>query len=129
VRPRRQRDQCIKVQIAEFSRFTVSVTDAVYRNARVWCARRDASISETVQYILENLSRLPRALRAIHEADEAAAAAKAAAEFAAQPAPETAGEDPISGCETVEAPASHCEMSSLPLQTPSPHRTCETVNL
>ena len=65
---------------------TVSVTDAVYRNARVWCARCDASISETVQYILENLSRLPRALRAIHEADEAAAAAKAAAEFAAQPA-------------------------------------------
>jgi hypothetical protein len=29
----------------------------------------------------------------------------------------------------VEAPASHCEMSSLLLQTPSPHRTCETVNL
>jgi hypothetical protein len=34
---------------------TVAVSDAVYRDARVWVAKRDKSISATVQYVLENL--------------------------------------------------------------------------
>jgi hypothetical protein len=51
---------------------TIAVTDAVYHDARVWAARRNTSISATVQDILENLPILSRAMRAMLEADMAA---------------------------------------------------------
>jgi hypothetical protein len=43
---------------------TVSVPDQVYRQARVWAARRDTSISAVVKYLLETLPGLPRAAHA-----------------------------------------------------------------
>ncbi len=42
---------------------TVSVPDHVYRQARVWAAQRDQSISSVVTFILENLPNIPRAAR------------------------------------------------------------------
>jgi hypothetical protein len=48
---------------------TVTVSDAVYRNARVWAARRDTSVSATVQFVLENLPALGRAIRVILDAE------------------------------------------------------------
>jgi hypothetical protein len=38
---------------------TVSVDETVYRQARMWAAERDSSISAVVQYLLERLPRLP----------------------------------------------------------------------
>jgi hypothetical protein len=42
---------------------TVSVNDTAYRNARVWAAKRDTSISAVVTYLLENLPGLKVAQR------------------------------------------------------------------
>jgi hypothetical protein len=43
---------------------TVTVNDTAYRQARVWAARRDTSVSAVVTYLLENLPGLPVAKRA-----------------------------------------------------------------
>jgi predicted CopG family antitoxin len=43
---------------------TVTVSDDIYRRARVWAAERDTSISEVVRYLLETLQGIPRAGRA-----------------------------------------------------------------
>jgi hypothetical protein len=43
---------------------TVTVNDTAYRQARVWAASRDTSVSAVVTYLLENLPRLPVAKRA-----------------------------------------------------------------
>jgi len=43
---------------------TVTVNDNAYRQARVWAARRDTSVSAVVTYLLENLPGLPVAKRA-----------------------------------------------------------------
>jgi hypothetical protein len=37
---------------------TVSINDQVYRDVRVWCAKRDTSVSAVVQRFLEDLPRL-----------------------------------------------------------------------
>lgn len=37
---------------------TVSINDSVYRDARVWCARRNTSISAVVQRFLEDLPHI-----------------------------------------------------------------------
>jgi len=42
---------------------TVAVSDTAYRDARVWAARHDTSISAAVQYLIERLPRLPIAQR------------------------------------------------------------------
>ena len=65
---------------------TVAVSGAVYHDARVWAAKRDTSISATVQYILENLPVLARAMRAIREADLASIGITPATPAAQSPA-------------------------------------------
>jgi hypothetical protein len=42
---------------------TVSVPDETYRQARVWAAKRDTSLSAVVKYLLETLPGIPRAAR------------------------------------------------------------------
>jgi len=37
---------------------TVSVNDNAYRQARIWAAKRDTSVSAVVTYMLENLPNL-----------------------------------------------------------------------
>jgi hypothetical protein len=41
-------------------RITVSIPDQVYRQARVWAARRDTSISAVVKYLPETLPGIQR---------------------------------------------------------------------
>jgi hypothetical protein len=48
---------------------TVSVTDAQFRNARIWAAERDTTLSHMVQYLLANLSKTARAVSAILESE------------------------------------------------------------
>jgi hypothetical protein len=43
---------------------TVSVSDETYRQARVWAAQRDTSVSAIVQYLLQTLPGVTRAIRA-----------------------------------------------------------------
>lgn len=43
---------------------TVTVPEETYRQARVWAAERDTSISAVVAYLLETLPGIPRAARA-----------------------------------------------------------------
>ena len=43
---------------------TVSIPDQVYRQARVWAARRDTSISAVVKYLLETLPCIQRTAQA-----------------------------------------------------------------
>ena len=43
---------------------TVTVNDTAYRQARVWAAKRDTSVSAVVTYLLQNLPGLPVAKRA-----------------------------------------------------------------
>jgi hypothetical protein len=42
---------------------TVKISDDTYRDARIWAARRDTSISAVMQYLLQTLPnlRVPRA--------------------------------------------------------------------
>ena len=42
---------------------TVTVPDDVYRQARVWAAQRDTSVSAVVTYLLGSLPGLPKAER------------------------------------------------------------------
>jgi hypothetical protein len=44
---------------------TVAVTHAAYREARVWAAARDTSISAMVQYLIQNLPVVALAVTAI----------------------------------------------------------------
>ena len=41
---------------------TVSIRDDTYRQARVWAAQRDVSVSAIVQYLLETLPNVSRAV-------------------------------------------------------------------
>jgi hypothetical protein len=43
---------------------TVSVSDETYRQARVWAAQRDTSVSAIVKYLLQTLPGVTRAVRA-----------------------------------------------------------------
>jgi hypothetical protein len=40
---------------------TVAINDQVYHDIRVWCAKRDTSVSAVVQRFLEDLPRLKQA--------------------------------------------------------------------
>jgi hypothetical protein len=40
---------------------TVAINDQVYHDVRVWCAKRDTSVSAVVQRFLEDLPRLKQA--------------------------------------------------------------------
>jgi hypothetical protein len=42
---------------------TVAINDQVYRDVRVWCARRDTSVSAVVQRFLEDLPHLKECRR------------------------------------------------------------------
>jgi hypothetical protein len=44
---------------------TVSVSQSAYRNARVWAAKNDMSVSAVVQYCIQRLPRLPVARDAV----------------------------------------------------------------
>ena len=52
---------------------TVAVSQTAYREARVWAAQNDMSISAIVQYCIERLPRLPIAQKAVdaHKAAQA----------------------------------------------------------
>jgi hypothetical protein len=43
---------------------TVSVSDETYIQARIWAAQRDTSVSAIVQYLLQTLPSVTRAVRA-----------------------------------------------------------------
>jgi len=43
---------------------TFKVSETTWRRTRVWAAERDTSVSEIVQYLIENLPSLKRANRA-----------------------------------------------------------------
>lgn len=43
---------------------TVAVSDSTYRNARIWAANHDCSISSVVQYCIERLPTMPIAQKA-----------------------------------------------------------------
>jgi hypothetical protein len=43
---------------------TVAVSDDAYRQARIWAAKNDTSVSAVVQDLLQNLPCLARAARA-----------------------------------------------------------------
>ena len=43
---------------------TVSVSDETYIQARVWAAQRDTSLSAIVQYLLQTLPSVTKAVRA-----------------------------------------------------------------
>jgi hypothetical protein len=43
---------------------TVTVSDQAYRNARVWAAQRETSLSRIVQYLISTLPTMARATRA-----------------------------------------------------------------
>jgi hypothetical protein len=91
---------------------TVSVDESVYREARLWAARRDTSVSAVVQYLLERLPGLPAA-RCFHArgsrpapSGEAAHHRPSAEEIAAFRAPKpawAAEENSISDCQTVRS--------------------------
>jgi hypothetical protein len=42
---------------------TVCISDQAYHDARVWCAKRDTSVSRVVQTFLEDLPRVKQARR------------------------------------------------------------------
>ena len=48
---------------------TVCVSESTYHQARVWAALRRTSISAAVQFLLEHLPELSRALRLLLEED------------------------------------------------------------
>jgi hypothetical protein len=62
-------------QVVVMKNITLSVSDAVYRDARVWAAQHGTSISATVQRLLEHLPTLERAPRAAGKADRTPAVA------------------------------------------------------
>jgi hypothetical protein len=41
---------------------TVAISDTAYRQARVWAAQRDMSLSAVVQFLLEELPRTPASM-------------------------------------------------------------------
>jgi len=41
---------------------TVTVSDQTYRQARIWAAQRDTSVSAVVQYLLQTLPGIKRAM-------------------------------------------------------------------
>lgn len=43
---------------------TVTVSDQTYRQARIWAAQRDTSVSAVVQYLLQTLPGIARATAA-----------------------------------------------------------------
>ena len=55
-------------------RITVAVHERTYREARVWAAERDTSLSAVVAYLLETLPRIARAARAFPPGTNAPAA-------------------------------------------------------
>ena len=73
--PRRRKSPLALPQRFVMRNITVAVSDAVYRDARVWAAQHGTSISATVQRLLEHLPTLERAPRAAGKADRTPAVA------------------------------------------------------
>ena len=57
---------------------TVKISDDTYRDARVWAARRDTTVSAIARYFLQNLPTIARAARAFPEAHQPAEGAHSA---------------------------------------------------
>ena len=53
----------------ETRNITICVSESTYHQARVWAARRGTSISAAVQFLLENLSTVSRAVHYLREED------------------------------------------------------------
>jgi hypothetical protein len=75
---------------------TVSVSDDTYRQARIWAAKNDTSVSATVQDLLINLPGLMRVAESF------------TAGLSAAPAPHQRTSS-FSGCETVKAALTQAE--------------------
>jgi|WetSurMetagenome_2_1015567.scaffolds.fasta_scaffold293414_2 hypothetical protein len=116
---------------------TVTVPDDVYRQARIWAAQRDTSISEIVRYILITLPTNKRAARGFPvSGSSSASSAHAPGQAPAQPAaqspdppatpPTPAEQMRVPDCETVE-PITTLAISTT--FTNHPHRNTETVKL
>lgn len=67
---------------------TISLTDDIYRTARVWAAERDTHVSAVVQYLIESLPDIDRANRAFPMAGLTARVTAAVAAAAAGQLPE-----------------------------------------
>ena len=74
---------------------TVSVSDDTYRQARIWAAKNDTSVSATVQDLLSNLPGLMRVAKSF------------TAGLAAAPTPTAKSTFP--GCDTVRAALTQAE--------------------
>jgi hypothetical protein len=57
---------------------TVTVSDQTYRQARIWAAQRDTSVSAVAQYLLQTLPGIARAERAFPAAKPASGIAEPA---------------------------------------------------
>jgi hypothetical protein len=53
---------------------TVTVSTEAYRQARIWAAQRDTSVSAVVEYLIQTLPGLPRAARAFPQSPQSATA-------------------------------------------------------
>jgi hypothetical protein len=53
---------------------TVTVSTEAYRQARIWAAQRDTSVSAVVEYLIQTLPGLPRAARAFPQSPRSATA-------------------------------------------------------
>jgi hypothetical protein len=73
---------------------TVCVPEPMYRRARVYAAQHGISLSAAVQFLLENLSAVSRAVRKLLEADPNFGKAAASARSSIPPA---ADKNAISG--------------------------------
>jgi hypothetical protein len=80
---------------AAMPNITVTVSEGVYRNARVWAAQNDTSISAVVQYCIERMPGLPIAQRA------AAATARRPREIEKTGTPPPPPGEKNKACETV----------------------------
>jgi hypothetical protein len=52
---------------------TVTVSTEAYRQARIWAAQHDTSISAVVEYLIQTLPGIPRAARAFPQSPQSAA--------------------------------------------------------
>jgi hypothetical protein len=56
-----------EVRIMRDKNITVTVSSEAYRQARIWAAQHDTSISAVVEYLIQTLPGIPRAAREFPE--------------------------------------------------------------
>jgi Family of unknown function (DUF6364) len=75
---------------------TVSITEESYRRARVFAAQRNSSLSAMVEFLLENLPTVSRAVAKLIET-------KSVSSHRDEPLSPTPPKTAILGCETADA--------------------------